>query len=462
MHEPDTTEGAFNRVLSVSEITQAVRMLIEEGIGSVWVEGEISNLRRQASGHQYFTLKDSQSQLSCVLFRGRGAGRMGAPALADGQQVQVFGLLTVYEARGQYQLNVQLVQPRGAGALQAKFEALKKKLFEEGLFDAAKKKPIPEFPQRIVLVTSPTGAAIRDLLHVLSRRAPWVQILVRAVRVQGAGAAEEIARAIQEVNDWKRHGLPQPDLIIAGRGGGSIEDLWAFNEEIVARAISASEIPVISAVGHEIDYTIADFVADLRAPTPSAAAELAVPDRAELLRHLAKIQQSLAVCAREKISRCKETLQHRLRGGLEREPRRRLEQARQQVDDCREEMDHAVAITLERLRNRLREREQSLSLFQPSQQLAQQRERLEWRITALQRHARACIDAERRRVNEAAGMLRLLGPQATLDRGFSITLDAEGHILRKVAEAKSRSTIRTRLADGTFDSQVLGGNRESR
>ena len=269
-------------------LTRSIRSFLETEIGLVWVEGEISNYRKQPSGHQYFTLKDAQCQLACVLFQ-RSAQIAQQPPLADGMQVQVRGMLTVYEARGQYQLNVNLVQAAGAGLLQAKFEALKKKLDAEGLFDAASKKTLPAFPAIIGIVTSPTGAAIRDVLNVLQRRAPWVRIVINPVRVQGEGAAAEIARAVEEFNNHHANGLPAVDVIVVCRGGGSIEDLWAFNEEVVARAIFASEIPVVSAVGHEIDFTIADFTADLRAPTPSAAAELVVPDAETLMRHLGQL-----------------------------------------------------------------------------------------------------------------------------------------------------------------------------
>ncbi len=277
--------GSSAKVLTVAELTRSIRGLLETRFGSVWVQGEISNHRAYASGHQYFTLKDQRAQISCVIFR--DTLPPGSPPLSDGAQVQVFGQITVFEARGQYQLSVQIVQARGLGLLQAKFEALKRRLEAEGLFDPARKRALPKFPRRIGIVTSPSGAAIRDMLNVLSRRAPNVEVLINPVRVQGTGAAAEIAAAIHEFN---RAGTPwQPvDLIVLARGGGSIEDLWEFNEEIVARAIFASGLPVVSAVGHEIDFTIADFVADLRAPTPSAAAELIVADIAGVRRRLGR------------------------------------------------------------------------------------------------------------------------------------------------------------------------------
>src|SRR5450759_3248812 len=266
------------KVLSVSELTETVRTLLEKQIGSVWVSGEITNLRSQSSGHIYFTLKDASAQLNCVLF-----SREKVPhreLLADGQKVLLQGDVTVYEARGQYQLIVRAVELQGVGALQIAFEKLKQKLAAEGLFAPERKRPLPKYPQRIGLVTSPTGAAIRDVLHVVQRRNPGLEIILVPCRVQGEGAAEEIAAAIRLLNEFNSTQLAigdrqsAMDLILVTRGGGSLEDLWAFNEEVVARAIFESALPVVSQVGHEIDFTISDFVADMRAATPSAGAEI--------------------------------------------------------------------------------------------------------------------------------------------------------------------------------------------
>src|SRR5664280_1024392 len=280
------------KVLSVSELTETVRALLEKQIGSVWVSGEITNLRSQSSGHIYFTLKDASAQLNCVLFSREKIPQRDL--LADGQKVLLQGDVTVYEARGQYQLIVRAVELQGVGALQVAFEKLKQKLAAEGLFATERKHLLPRYPQRIGLVTSPTGAAIRDVLHVVQRRKPGLEIILAPCRVQGEGAAEEIAAAIRLLNEFSEGGSPRRpvletqkelgsrgarpseklDLILITRGGGSLEDLWAFNEEAVARAIFESAVPVVSAVGHEIDFTIADFVADVRAATPSAAAEI--------------------------------------------------------------------------------------------------------------------------------------------------------------------------------------------
>src|SRR3954453_4900652 len=292
------------KVFSVSELTRQIRGTLETRFGAVWVQGEISNYKAHARGHQYFTLKDARAQISCVIWR----DTMVPPreALADGAQVQVYGNLSVFEARGQYQLSVQILQPRGLGVLQAKFEALKRKLEAEGLLTADRKRALPKFPKRVGIVTSPSGAAIRDMLNVLSRRAPWLHILIHPVRVQGAGAAAEIAVAIRELAtanvNW-----PPVDLIVVARGGGSMEDLWEFNEEIVARTIADVTVPIVSAIGHEIDFTIADFVADLRAPPPSAAAELVVPDIIDLRRQMDVCSRSLG---RELVNRMRDAEQN--------------------------------------------------------------------------------------------------------------------------------------------------------
>src|SRR2546426_6037049 len=292
-----------SKIFTVSELTRSIRGTLETKFGAVWVHGEISNYKQHASGHQYFTLKDQRAQISCVIWRDTMLP-LRQP-LADGAQVQVFGTVTVFEARGQYQLNVQIIQPRGVGVLQAKFEALKRKLEAEGLFAPERKRPLPKFPRRIGIVTSPTGAAIRDMLNVLRRRAPWLQILINPVRVQGTGAAQEIAVAIRELA-LPNEAFAPLDLIVVTRGGGSIEDLWEFNEEIVARAIFHSSVPIVSAVGHEIDFTISDFAADLRAPTPSAAAELIVPDIVDLRRHMDTCARALG---RELINRMRDAQQ---------------------------------------------------------------------------------------------------------------------------------------------------------
>jgi len=273
-------------IYTVAELTYEIKVLLETNIPIVWLEGEISNLKFHSSGHLYFSLKDKNSQISCVMWRSRNVSLFFTPQ--DGMKVLALGKVTVYEKRGYYQFDVIKMRPAGVGELQQAFEQLKNRLHEEGLFNEEFKKPIPEYPERIGIVTSPTGAAIQDLLNILNRRFPGIEIILKPVKVQGEGAALEIAEAIDEFNQYGK-----VDVLIVGRGGGSLEDLWAFNEEVVARAIFHSKIPVISAVGHEIDFSISDFVADLRAPTPSAAAELAVPDRAELINRVFQYRKTV-------------------------------------------------------------------------------------------------------------------------------------------------------------------------
>ncbi len=331
---------------SVSELTREIRHLLESHYPFVWVQGEISNFTHHTSGHMYFSLKDDQAQINCVMWRSRNHGLYFTPR--DGMKVTVNARLTLFEKRGIYQLDVYQILPAGAGELQIAFEQLKKRLREEGLFSDEYKKPIPPYPERIGIVTSPTGAAIRDLVTVLRRRFPAIEIVLRPVRVQGEGAAREIASAIREFNTYG-----QVDVLIVGRGGGSLEDLWAFNEEVVARAVFDSKIPVISAVGHEVDFTICDFVADLRAPTPSAAAELAVRSREELLRTLQTWVDRMTAGLLERIG----TYRDRLRA-IEgcyafHQPRDMVQQYAQRLDELQRHLDnlmsHKLALSRERL-----------------------------------------------------------------------------------------------------------------
>ena len=444
--EPPSDEP---RVFSVSEITRTVRAVLEDEIGTVWVEGEVSNYRKQASGHQYFTLKDAQAQLACVWFA-RGGSRLKQVALTDGMQVQVRGALTVYEARGQYQLNVQLVQAGGAGLLQAKFEALKRKLEAEGLFAAERKRELPGFPAVVGIVTSPTGAALRDMLHVLARRAPWLRVIVSPARVQGEGAAAEIAAGIAALNEL----AAPPDVIVIARGGGSVEDLWAFNEEVVARAIVASAIPVVSAVGHEIDFTIADFAADLRAPTPSAAAELIAPDAAELTRELGQWAGQLRRQMSAALGAQRVRLDFLARSTFFREPEQRLAAAQQRTDLAEEALRRAMREHLVARRQDVGALLAALRQYRPDQLLALRRQHYD----ALRAKFQARFDEARKepkaRFTRLAAMLRLLAPTATLARGYSITTTTDGSTIRSVTDVQRGTQIVTRLADGEVKSRV--------
>jgi exodeoxyribonuclease VII large subunit len=448
-----TESTPASKVLTVSELTAAVRRALEGGVGSVCVEGEISNFRLQASGHQYFSLKDARSQISCVWFAGRSGGGRSV-SLADGMAVQVRGLLTVYEARGQYQINVQSVTAGGTGLLQAKFEALKQRLMAEGLFDRERKRAIPEHAETVALVTSPTGAAVQDMLHVMSRRAPWVRVLVYPARVQGEGAAQEVAAGVEFLNAASGRELPPIDVIIVGRGGGSIEDLWAFNEEVLARAIAASEIPVVSAVGHETDFTIADFVADHRAPTPSAAAELVTPDGEGLKRRVRSLGEWMEGRVRGWLGRWRERVVYLERSALFREPRNRLMESSQRLDGATEALDRAMRERLRGWRQIVEGLLAKVRAHRPDQVLAMRRQQLgEWE-GRLRRAIEEQIRGRRQAVERMEELVVLLSPEATLQRGYSIALNAEGKAVRSVAEVEEGMPLLTRLRDGSVESVV--------
>ena len=439
------------RVHTVSALTRRLRELIERGLGEVWVQGEVSNHRRQASGHQYFTLKDDTGQLACVFFASAAALQRNL-RLADGQCIQVFGLLTVYEPRGQCQLVVRLARECGEGALRARFEALKKMLAAEGLFDTARKRPLPRFPRRVALVTSPAGAAIQDFLKVLHRRDPGIQVVVNPVRVQGRGAALEIARAIRLCGELERFGLPPADVIVVTRGGGSAEDLWEFNEEAVARAIAASPVPVLSAIGHEIDFTIADFAADVRAPTPSAAAEILAAERIEVVQRLERDLARLQRVCLGRLQLLGAHLDAARQSAIFREPRRRLEDLLQQLDRHGERMERTTKLVLERLEGRLARFGSQLAAQSPSAavQAAGLRSRL--LLQSFERNAALAISERQARLDRAQGILAALNPQATLTRGFTITMDEDGRPLASPAQVSPGARLRTRFADGEVES----------
>jgi len=450
----DELTAAQPRIYSVGELTREIRTLLEAEIGEVWVEGEISNFRAQSSGHMYFTLKDADAQLSVVMFRGNAAGL--SFKLADGLQIMAFGEVSVYEARGQYQLIVRRIEPKGYGALQLAFEQLKQKLQAEGLFEPARKKPIPPYPQHIGIVTSPTGAAIRDILNIIERRFPNVHIVIAPARVQGEGAGEEIAAAVDELNALNASGRLLLDVLIVTRGGGSLEDLWAFNEEIVARAVARSKIPTISAVGHEIDFTICDFVADLRAPTPSAAAELVVKQRLELADRIQLIAQRLDRETESALDRLRHRLELAASSYVFRQPAELVRQYQQRVDDALEAIesvasrfvaDRSAAVGL------LAER---LARLSPATYVAQCSQRLE-HLAQRQEHAIKRWRLDRlHAVKELSGRLALLGPQNVLNRGYSITARVtDGKVITAAGQVRKGERLRTRLREGEIESDVV-------
>ena len=459
LFDPATTR----RVFSVTELTARVRRALEKELGRVWVTGEVSNLRAQSSGHIYFTIKDGGAQLQCVLFRGEAVAHR--ELLQDGQRVVLEGDVTVYEPRGQYQLRVLAVELQGVGALQLAFERLKHKLQAEGLFAPERKRSLPKYPRRIGLVTSPTGAAIRDVLHVIQRRHPGLEIILAPCRVQGEGAGAEVARALRLLNEWSAVEAPGPepaersgqklDLILVTRGGGSLEDLWAFNEEAVARAIFESKVPVVSAVGHEIDFTISDFVADVRAATPSAAAEIITEGVMASRRFVAEAPAYLSRLVRERLALAGEDLRQ-LADRLARvHPRRELQQQMQYLDDlqrsllrCGRQGWRERQLVWHTLRQRLLRLKPSLILRQRRQQVQELQRRLaEFGRQAVRTSGHAVLTLEAR--------LRLLSPENVLARGYSITLDAgSGRVVRGATEVRPGQRLKTRLQNGEIRSVV--------
>jgi len=415
------------KVYRVGEITRMIKVSLERTFGETWIEGEISNLRKPSSGHIYFTLKDESAQIRAVMFRGDQRGLNFQPA--DGVMIMACGRITVYEKSGDYQIVISRMEQGGKGSLQAAFEALKRKLQAEGLFDRERKRPIPLLPRRIGIVTSPTGAAIQDMLKVFTRF-PELHIVIAPCRVQGDGAAAEIAEGIRLLNEMGGF-----DAMIVGRGGGSIEDLWSFNEEIVARAIAASRIPVISAVGHEIDFTISDFTADLRAPTPTAAAEEIVNRRNIFIQKTDEYRMRLARSLKESVLEARNRLISAGKSPVFTEPGNIVRQQRMRMSEYALRMKHAI-------RGRLGEWRQQLD--DAGLRIAHRTEN-----TAA---------AARQNVKRIEAQLRALNPEGVLQRGYSITRDEKGKVLRDASDLASGNRVVTNLAKGKFESQVISSS----
>lgn len=431
-------------VLSVSQLNNRARLLLEDVFARVWVEGEISNLARPASGHLYFTLKDGQAQVRCALFR-QNALRV-RQALRDGLAVRVRGKVSLFEGRGDYQLILDSVEPAGDGALRLAFEALKEKLAAEGLFAAERKRPLPSHPRRIGIVSSPSGAVIRDIISVFRRRAPQVELTLVPSAVQGREATAQIVRALQLAD---RQGF---DALILARGGGSLEDLWCFNEEAVARALAACVTPTVSAVGHETDVSISDFVADVRAPTPSAAAELLAPHSADLRQRLAVLERRLQLCMRQHLHR----EQLRLEGLLRRlrHPGERLQQLALRVDDLERRLHQALQRRQALSRERLLRLEHRLASRHPGRQLALLRQRLDSLSERLPRAMQANLRQRRLQLGALAQTLQVVSPLATLGRGYSILLDDRGRAIRDAGQVEVGQRLEARLGEGRLSVRV--------
>jgi exodeoxyribonuclease VII large subunit len=446
------------RVWSVAELTRRVKGLLEHQFGTLWVTGEVSNCRAQSSGHVYFTLKDATAALSCVLFRSEAAGQRHL--VEDGRRLTLRGALSVYEPRGQYQLVVNAVELEGLGALQQAFERLKQRLQAEGLFATERKRPMPRFPRRIGIVTSPDGAALQDVLQAFERRHRGLQLVLAGCRVQGAGAAAEIAAAVSGLNAWSRAHTPAHaadgqalDAILVTRGGGSLEDLWPFNEEVVARAVFESAVPVISAVGHEIDFTICDFVADLRAATPTAAAEILTEGYVAVRPWLAQVRAQMRQRTLERLGRVQERARELGQRLARRHPRRQLQERWQRLDEVSGWLRGNLRGRMREQTARWRTVHVRVGLAVPRQQVSRARERLQFVLK--RRRDQALLRAQQKRGHYAQleARMRLLSPAHTLARGYSITTDAAtGRVLRRVSEVRSGQRLVTRLQDGAVSS----------
>ena len=441
------SEGLFleekSRVLRVSELNLAIKRLLESEIPLIWVRGEISNLVKAASGHFYFSLKDDQAQVRCVMFRHKS--QLLSATLANGQQVEVLAVATLYEQRGDFQLTVEQLRPAGQGALYERFAQLKLKLEQEGLFDAARKRALPRFPRRVGIVTSPQAAALRDVLTTLRQRLPGVPVVLYPTAVQGAGSAEKIAQAIAEASR-----RAECDVLIVCRGGGSIEDLWSFNEEVVARAIAASAIPVVSGVGHETDFTIADFVADERAPTPTAAAQRAVPDRHALLRGLSDLAQHLRRAQRNRLQNAMQTADYLQRRLVH--PAQQLQRQALQLEQMYQRMLRADAYRWRHWNW------QWLSLAQRLQAASIDFARLQDRRASLaQRLGNAMRTVQQRhvaRLESVAQHLVYLDPKQVLARGYSMVQDADGRVVSDAGSLALGDELRVTFAQGWAQTEV--------
>ncbi len=447
--------SSFNRTdppatLTVSELTRKVRLLLEGHFDFIWVEGEVSNFAAPSSGHWYFSLKDSGSQVRCAMFRNRNQRVRFRPA--NGDHLRLRCRVSLYEGRGEFQLIVEHAEQAGAGALQAAFEALKAKLLAEGLFDASRKKALPESISRLGVVTSPTGAAIHDILTVLQRRCPAIEVYILPVPVQGEGAAAQIAAAIERANRLAASGEIALDALIVGRGGGSLEDLWAFNEEVVARAIAASALPVVSAVGHEVDFSIADMAADQRAPTPSAAAEMLSPDQREQLAQLGKLEAELRRSMRRRLEAAATRLDH-LRARL-RHPGARLQEQAQRLDEMEQRLLKAQHNLLARKRAEVKLLASQLQANSPAGTIQGLQRELKLTAQGLERGMRSKLHDSRQQVAHLAQVLDSLSPLRTLARGYSILTDTSGGVIASAAKVSTGDQLEARLASGRLELKV--------
>lgn len=447
-HAEERLDPPERQIYTVTEITRAIKFSLETEFPQVWIEGEISNLRIPTSGHMYLTIKDKESQIKVVMFKSSKSQLKFEPK--DGDSIIVRGKITVYEPRGEYQVVVDYMEPKGIGALQLAFQQLKEKLLKEGLFDEEIKKSIPFLPQKIGVVTSPTGAAIRDMLNIIDRRFPNMHIQIVPVKVQGEGAAREIATAIKDLNE-----MTDVDVIIIGRGGGSIEDLWAFNEEVVARAVFESDIPIISAVGHEIDFTISDFAADLRAPTPSAAAELVVRDKNALLENIMTLNKRLLSNIRGILSEMKSQLQNLTSRKVLLDPLTPIHEKQQRVDEINLRMERAVKNYLQIQKERARSNKKHLFLLSPLDKVKQHKALLTEVEKKFRTQMNFKLNILRNSLNAAIKRLDSVSPLSVLKRGFAICRShPEGKVVNDSRKVSIGELVKVQLSKGNLTCNV--------
>ncbi|MEW8505736.1 MAG: exodeoxyribonuclease VII large subunit [Candidatus Thiodiazotropha sp.] len=443
-----TSDSSQKEVYTVSRLVRETRSVLEGSFPLIWVSGEISNLAQPASGHIYFTLKDEIAQVRCAMFRMKRQKLRFQPM--NGQQVLLRARVSLYEARGEFQLIAEHMEPAGEGALRLAFEQLKQKLAAEGLFDAQNKQPLPAIPQQLGIITSPSGAAIRDLLTVLKRRFPSLPVVIYPVQVQGEGAAQQMTEMLRLANQRN-----ECDLLILGRGGGSLEDLQAFNDELLAREIHASRIPLVTGIGHEIDFTIADFVADQRAATPSAAAELVSPDRSDWLRQLQQLAQRLGLGQRRRLRQLQEhssTLSRRL---IRQHPSQRLQQRNQRFDELSQRLKQAQQLHLVTLENGLEKLRSRLSLLSPQQRIERLRHRYLLDLDRLQQAMARRLKDQQTSLNQLSRDLHTLSPLNTLNRGYAIvSREADGRIVHSSGDVEKGERVTARLGRGRLVCRV--------
>jgi exodeoxyribonuclease VII large subunit len=435
------------QILTPSALNRLVRDLLEDALPTVWIEGELSNVARPASGHIYFTLKDAQAQVRCAMFRMSAIRLRFKPA--DGQHVLIRAKVGLYEARGEFQLIAEHMEPAGEGALQREFEQLKARLGAEGLFDPERKRSLPAFARRIGVITSPTGAAVRDVLSVLARRFPLADVEVLPVPVQGREAPPAIAGMLRRAAASGRY-----DVLLLTRGGGSLEDLWAFNDEQVARAIHASAVPVVSAVGHEVDFTIADFVADLRAPTPSAAAEQLVPDMADIHRQLERQRQRLTTLLGRKLQAASQRSDHLHARLQSQRPQARLARDGQRLDALRQRLLLVMRQAQQQRQSRVERGHARLLAQHPRMKLSPWQRRLAELKSRLAAAIERRIERERRHLAQQARTLHAVSPLATLERGYAIVFDENGKVVKHADDVAAGDALRIRLADGELEAKA--------